>query len=127
MAFRFALAGREVGNKTNGQTVCTMQNELFRLLQNSDAPRITIQMTGEDVMELVREIAKELNELTLMQKRRDEEFLSKKAVMATLGVCDTTLWQWAKNNYLKPVRAGRKVMYRRSDVLRLLESREDRI
>ena len=60
-------------------------------------------------------------------KTEEDDDLTTKEVMEILGVCDTTLWLWAKNNYLKPAKAGRKVLYRRSDVLRLLETKEDRV
>lgn len=126
MAFRFALAGREVGNKTNGQTVCIMQNDLFQLLQNGASPRITIQITGEEMLELFR-LLREEEKTNLEQGEGMNEFLTKKEVMALLGVCDTILWLWAKNNYLKPVKAGRKVLYRKSDVKRFLNAREDLI
>lgn len=126
MAFRFALAGREVGNKTNGQTVCIMQNDLFQLLQNGASPRITIQITGEEMLELFR-LLREEEKTNLEQGEGMNEFLTKKEVMALLGVSDTTLWLWAKNNYLKPVKAGRKVLYRKSDVERFLNAREDLI
>lgn len=126
MAFRFALAGREVGNKTNGQTVCIMQNDLFQLLQNGASPHITIQITGEEMLALFRMLREE-EKTNLEQGEGMNEFLTKKEVMALLGVCDTTLWLWAKNNYLKPVKAGRKVLYRKSDVQRFLNAREDRV
>lgn len=126
MAFRFALAGREVGNKTNGQTVCIMQNDLFKLLQNGASPHITIQITGEEMLELFH-LLREEEKTNLEQGEGMNEYLTKKEVMALLGVCDTTLWLWAKNNYLKPVKAGRKVLYRKSDVERFLNAREDLI
>ncbi|MBR1522429.1 MAG: helix-turn-helix domain-containing protein [Bacteroidales bacterium] len=104
-----------------------MCEDLLRLLENGETSRITIQITGEELMSLIRETAKELSELSRTKSKGDEDYLPKKEVMAILGVCDTTLWLWAKNNYLKPAKAGRKVMYRKSDVLRLLETKEDRV
>lgn len=104
-----------------------MCEELLRLLENGDTARITIQMTGEELMSLIRETAKELCELSTTRKTEEDDYLPKKEVMEILGVCDTTLWLWAKNNYLKPAKAGRKVLYRRSDVLRLLETKECRV
>ena len=104
-----------------------MCEDLLRLLENGETSRITIQITGEELMMLIRETAKELNELSAMKNGEDEDFLQKKEVMDILGVCDTTLWLWAKNNYLTPAKAGRKVLYRKSDILRLLETKEDRV
>ena len=88
-------------------TVCKMQNDLLRLLPSSDSPRITVQITGKEAI--------------------TDTLLTKKEVMELLGVCDTTLWLWSKNNYLKPVKAGRKVLYRESDLHKFLITREDRV
>jgi len=103
-----------------------MQNDLFQLLQNGASPHITIQITGEEMLALFRMLREE-EKTNLEQGEGMNEFLTKKEVMALLGVCDTTLWLWAKNNYLKPVKAGRKVLYRKSDVQRFLNAREDRV
>ena len=47
--------------------------------------------------------------------------------MELFGVCDTTLWHWNNSNYLKPVKAGRKILYRKRDVMRILSTKEDRV
>lgn len=56
------------------------------------------------------------------QKEMDT-LIPKEQVMSTLGVCSTTLWHWEKSNYLVPVKAGRKVMYRQSDIEQLFKER----
>ena len=60
-------------------------------------------------------------EQTRQQKDDDETFFSRKEASAYLGVCETTLWKWAKPDcgYLLPVRVGTKVKYRKSDLDRI--------
>jgi ribosomal protein L11 methylase PrmA len=41
-------------------------------------------------------------------------------VKEKFDVSDTTLWLWAKKDYLVPVKVGRRVMYRASDIKRLI-------
>jgi len=72
-------------------------------------------------------LLREEEKTTQTQEEGTDALLTKKEVMALLGVCDTTLWLWAKNNYLKPVKAGRKVLYRKGDVERFLSAKEDRL
>ena len=40
------------------------------------------------------------------------------------GVDPSTLWRWEKVGYLKPVRIGVKVYYRRGDIARLTDRQE---
>ena len=113
--------------KTGEQNVSSMRDELLRLLENGETSRITIQLSGEDLMELFRLLREDAEIRSQAEEGTTDTLLTKKEVMEMLGVCDTTLWLWAKNNYLKPVKAGRKVLYRKSDVQRFLKSREDRV
>lgn len=50
-----------------------------------------------------------------------DKLISKKEVKQMLGVCDTTLWTWAKRKYLVPVKIGSRSNYRLSDVKRIME------
>lgn len=49
----------------------------------------------------------------------DNSLISKKEVMNGLGVSHTTLWKWEQKGYLVPIRVGKKVYYRRSDIEKL--------
>ena len=55
------------------------------------------------------------------EKQDSEKLVSKGEVKRMLKVCDTTLWTWAKRNYLVPVKIGSRVNYRLSDVKRIME------
>ena len=46
--------------------------------------------------------------------------LNRKQVCILLGVCEGTLHNWNKNKILVNFKAGRKVLYRESDVLAIL-------
>ena len=61
-------------------------------------------MKPEEALEIFKQVATVLDD----------------AVIDLLGVCDETLWHWARSGYLVPVKLGRKVFYRRTDIQRLL-------
>lgn len=85
--------------------------------------RISITLSGKGVSALAKAImpnnAQE-EELLLKDETKDQDALiSKKEVMEKFNVSDTTLWLWGKKNYLTPVKIGRKVMYRLSDIKKI--------
>ena len=45
--------------------------------------------------------------------------LSRKETCEYLGVCEATLWKWAKSKYLVPIKTGSKVRYRKSELDRI--------
>lgn len=49
-----------------------------------------------------------------------ETYLSRNEVAEMLRVDKSTLWRWAKRDYLKPIEVGGKRRYRMSDVKRIL-------
>ena len=51
---------------------------------------------------------------------KDETFLSVEETAKELRVTKPTLWRWDKDGYLKPVKIGGRVFYRRSDIDKLL-------
>ena len=50
-----------------------------------------------------------------------ETYLTAEKVREMLAVSRTTLWRWAKQNYLVPIMYGGQKRYRRSDVERIVE------
>lgn len=80
--------------------------------------------------------AKELQELAriLIDKVRDEfiseedrknqnTFITSGAAGKILGKTRSTLWRWEQTGYLVPVRIGKTLKYRLSDVLKVKEGR----
>lgn len=57
-------------------------------------------------------------------KRKEimNELLSKNEVCKKLKVSSATLYRWDKANYLKPVKLGGKVMYRKEDLKELIKN-----
>ena len=63
------------------------------------------------------------DEFRSFSKPKDEEplLLTKKQVVSKYQVSIMTLWRWEQEGKLIPVRIGRKVMYRPSDVENILK------
>lgn len=56
---------------------------------------------------------------TAMSKQKENTsnvLLKRESTAARLGVNLSTLWRWDRSGYLKPVRIGRSVYYRLSDI-----------
>ena len=82
-------------------------------------------MTSKDLLEFAdalveRAAAKAKAEI---ERQSDVEYIPKKEALVLLRVCDATLWHWARSGYLVPVKLGRKVFYRRTDIQRVMQGR----
>jgi len=53
----------------------------------------------------------------------NEELLSADDTATILGVQRNSLWRWAKNGYLVPVKIGRKCFYKQGDIDKLKSTR----
>jgi hypothetical protein len=86
-------------------------------------PDVTIAVKLHDLVEfgniLISNVKSELEQIITDQNT--ETYPSREKVMEMLGVCEATLWRWAKNGYLVPINVGGKRRYRMSDVKRILE------
>ncbi len=49
-----------------------------------------------------------------------EEWMTRKEVMALLKRCDSTMTKWSRRGYLVPSMVGGKHLYRKTDVMRIL-------
>ena len=58
------------------------------------------------------------------QPAKGDEFLTSEEVMRIVKVKKVTLWRWAKEKYLVPVKVGKSNLYRKSDVQRITEGGE---
>jgi len=84
-----------------------------------------VHVSIEDMTSIMREVvATELQKvkdlLTEAPKDVLAPTLSRKEVCVILGVCEGTLNNWNKNKILVNFKTGRKVRYRESDVLAIL-------
>ena len=102
--------------------------DLMSILRDA-AGSIKLEINGADLMEFSNElINRAKNELSAeIAEARQERYLTKEEVKQICEVCDTTLWHWAKKNYLKPVKVGNKVRYRQSDIQKILGERNPSI
>lgn len=56
------------------------------------------------------------------EKRRTEyPTLTRRDVMKILHVAGSTLWRWEQSGFLIPAKLGRKVLYRKTDIDRVLK------
>lgn len=96
-------------------------NDILSLI-GSGVTGLTLNIKGEDLLTFADSLIAKAKEqlLPVMVSAAQEVLLTKKEVMEKFGVCHTTLWNWNRNNILIPVKVGKKVCYRQSDVERLI-------
>ena len=87
---------------------------------------ISLTLTGKSILALARELSQCIlveNATKASKEKDDDVLLTKKEVMERLGVSSTTLWNWKNDRYLLPVKIGRKIFYRLSDINKLREGK----
>ena len=60
-------------------------------------------------------------ESELNRKKETETLLTTDEVASKYRISKVTLWRWAKDGLLKPVKMGRKSFYRQSDIERVFD------
>ena len=86
---------------------------------------VQLVVSASDLRELVnewydeREAQKEAERKSIVESER----ISSTDAEKTLGVTSATLWRWAKSGYLVPIKVGRKNVYLKSDIDRILHSK----
>lgn len=91
---------------------------LANLLQNENSNMLYV-VRGAELKEFALDIINEV--LTKNTEKTKETLHSIDEVSKKFGVDRSTLWRWAKNGYLTPIRVGGKPRYKESDLTRLLE------
>lgn len=84
----------------------------------------TLSIKCSDLMEFGRMLINTVKEeaKAALHKGEEDVLLSANETMQKLQVSSrSTLWRWEKANYLLPVRAGGKVLYKSNDVERVLK------
>lgn len=84
----------------------------------SSNSQIQLVLNKADLKELFLEW-KEENELN--RKKETETLLTPDEVASKYRISKVTLWRWAKDGLLKPVKMGRKSFYRQSDIERVFD------
>lgn len=88
----------------------------------SSRAKVTISVTAEELADFAdnlvdkarRSLEKEIAE------KNSEVFYSKEQVCRILSINPSTLWNWDKRDYLKPIKVGGMNRYRKSDIDRIL-------
>ena len=104
---------------------CTMKHDLIQLAQQY--PGLTVSVSLDDLLTAGRTIADELldslDRTVVAQPapaKEEDELLTKEEARKKLGVSVTTLWRWAQDGYLTPLKVGVQVRYRLSDINAIL-------
>lgn len=87
--------------------------DIYSFLQNNSGVNITIN-AGQLIEVVDYAISKTKAEFEA--KQAQEKMLTRKQTAELLNVNLTTLWRWANENYLCPVKIGRRTLYRLADV-----------
>lgn len=82
---------------------------------------VVLMVPQEELEEAIRSVVSDL--LAEREEQKKESLLTRKAVSERLNVDNSTLWRWDKANYLKPIRVGKAVYYKESDVIDIEEGR----
>ena len=72
----------------------------------------------EFALDIIQQSKRELEDLVIAQK--SETYISRQRTCEMLEIDSTTLWRWAKRNYLVPATVGGKKRYKMSDINKLL-------
>ncbi len=106
-----------------------VQMEMIAERMNDDFSRHLSAAIWCLVRETVKEVVAEMEEQRMAAKRKNpiqeehphqQEYMTRKEVMALLKRCDSTMTKWAKRGYLVPCCVGGKYLYLKSDVMKLV-------
>ena len=81
---------------------------------------VSITITPADLEEFALSIIDKVKQAQ-DHEQQPESYMTPDEVASVFDVTKNTLWRWDKIGYLKPVRCGRRLHYKRSDVTRLLD------
>lgn len=90
----------------------------MNITEISSNSQIQLVLNKADLKELFLEW-KEESELN--RKKETETLLTPDEVASKYRISKVTLWRWAKDELLKPVKMGRKSFYRQSDIERVFD------
>jgi hypothetical protein len=79
---------------------------------------VSLSDLKEFALDIIQQTKRELEDLVIAQK--SEAYVSRQRASEMLGVDSTTLWRWAKKNYLVPAAVGGKKKYKMSEINKLL-------
>lgn len=86
---------------------------------------VQIVIKASHLKELASQLIEKVrDEFTTEEERANQNtYLTTEAVCKMLGKTRSTLWRWEKAGYLVPVKVGKTLKYRLSDVLKIKEGK----
>jgi excisionase family DNA binding protein len=92
-------------------------------IKNLNLVNVTLEVLTDTIRDIVAsELQKVIVLSTSSNNNEDiEEILTREQVCTLLKVSNTTLFNWANNKILENHKIGRRVYYRKSEVLALLQ------
>ncbi|MCI6327737.1 MAG: helix-turn-helix domain-containing protein [Bacteroidales bacterium] len=97
--------------------------EKIELPSMANTSTVCYTISHDDLIDFANVIIQKSQEVAEQQSANhesQEEYLTRKEVMAIMKRCDSTMTKWARTGYLEPVRVGGKHLYRKSDVEKLM-------
>lgn len=88
-------------------------------------PNVQLVVNAADLRELMNEWCneREAQREAESQSIENDQRVTKGEAKKALNVTDATLWRWAKSGYLVPIKVGRRSVYRKSDIDRILNTK----
>lgn len=92
------------------------------LLKAADGANITLSVTPADLKEFALTIIEETKKMTT-EDNVSEDYITLDEVMKIFRVSRNTLWRWNRDKYLCNIKFGNKILYKKSDINKLIEGR----
>ena len=91
----------------------------------SSCPGLMVTVKCSDLIEAFRLVVEEtkLQREQVSSGQTTETYLTEDEVKQLLGVSHSTLWRWQKQEYLSPVKIGRKNRYKKSEIEALINQK----
>jgi predicted DNA-binding transcriptional regulator AlpA len=89
--------------------------ETIQQLINERNYNVSIPVSPKDLQDFAASVAKSVIE-NYQPKKEGEDLFTVDEAMSHLKVSRTALWRWEQKGILKPVKLGRFVRYRKSDI-----------
>lgn len=88
----------------------------------SGEPGVTIAITTDQLKEAMTYFYEETQARTqkALEANREKPTITREEAAKILNVTVQTLWRWAKEGILTPVKIGTKVLYRATDIEKML-------
>lgn len=97
---------------------------ILPFLNNSNAVAIKIEITANDLVDVIKRVTEETVEILLSKLIVDKpsDFITRKDAMTLLNVkTAVTMIRWEEKGYLIPHKISNRIYYRKNEVLKALE------